>query len=236
MNTIRTKIVLSWLLFFAWVVVNYFRHFLIAWCLLGIALLLRNSRPKTPQLPQHARYFLSFGFIIFLALTFIAEYHPFPPSIIAASAILAAVIVWPLLFYGAYLDYKAYKAAGGAITITQRVIRLAVIVEAISCAGMIFQTEPYGIWDRLCLSVGWSPFAVSQGLTGFFVLLHYPFVFLAAHLFHNVGFEVYNGRLVLTFPLGLLIVLLQCTLWYFIFIGLMRLCERVKLSFRVNNR
>src|SRR5271169_2220904 len=39
-----------------------------------------------------------------------------------------------------------------------RAIRLAVIVEAVSCACMIFQTQPYGFWDRLCESVGCTPF------------------------------------------------------------------------------
>ena len=120
-------------------------------------------------------------------------------------------------------------------TITKRAIRLAVIVEAISCFGMIFQTEPYGFWDKLCELLGWPPFAVSEALAGFFVVLNFPFTFLAAHLFHDPGFEVFNGRLVLTSPLGLLIILLQCTFWIFIFIGLMRLWERVKLLFQRHN-
>ena len=83
--------------------------------------------------------------------------------------------------------------------------------------------------------LSWPPFAVSQALMELFVLLHYPFVFLAAHLFHSPGFEVFNGRLVLTNGVVLLVVLLQGTLWTFIFLGLLRLCERVKLAFRRND-
>ena len=117
-------------------------------------------------------------------------------------------------------------------TITKRAVRLAVIVEVISCVGMVFQTEPYGFWDKLCESVGCSPFAVSDVLAAFFFIIHFPFVVLAGYLFHDPGFGVFNGRLVFTSPLGFLILLLQGTLWSFIFIGLLRLYERLKLLFR----
>jgi hypothetical protein len=117
-------------------------------------------------------------------------------------------------------------------TITKKAIGLAVIVELASCIGMIFQTNPYGFWDKLCESVGLSPDGVSDALGNFFMVLHFPFVFLCVIFFHDPGCEDFNGRLVLTSPFGPLIMALQFTLWIFIFMGLMRLWERVKLRIR----
>jgi len=109
MNIIRAKIIFSWLLFLAWGVLIYFHHLLIAWCIFGLVLFMRNTKPKTPQLPQRIGYILSFGFIAFLVLALIDAYRPFPPSIHTAGEILAVLVLWPLLFYAAYLDFKAFK-------------------------------------------------------------------------------------------------------------------------------
>ena len=71
-----------------------------------------NKSPEpTPitQLPQRVGYILSFGFVAFLVFILIDAYYPFPPSINTAGKILAMLILWPLLFYAAYLDYKAFK-------------------------------------------------------------------------------------------------------------------------------
>jgi len=59
-------------------------------------------------------YLLAFVVIAFLVLALIDAYDPFPQGIIKFGEILAIVILWPLLFYCAYLDFKAYKAAGRA--------------------------------------------------------------------------------------------------------------------------
>ena len=109
MNVIRAKIIVSWLLFLAWASLVYFQHVLVAWCVFGLVLLIRNTRPKTPQLPRRIGYILSFGLIAFLVLALVDAYYPFPPGIEKAGEILALLIFLPLLLYGAYLDYKASK-------------------------------------------------------------------------------------------------------------------------------
>lgn len=110
MNAIRAKIIGSWLLFLAWASLIHFHHFFIAWCIFGLVLLVRNTKPKTPQLPQRIGNIVTAAFIAFLVLALIDAYDPFPPSIQTAGKIAAALILWPLLFYAAYLDYKAFKA------------------------------------------------------------------------------------------------------------------------------
>jgi hypothetical protein len=113
MNPIRAKIIVSWLLFPAWGSLIYLHHFLIAWCVLGLVLLVRNTKPKIPGLPNRIGYILSFGFIAFLVLVLIDAYYPFPPSIDTAGKILAVLVLWPLAFYTAYLDYTTFKTARG---------------------------------------------------------------------------------------------------------------------------
>ena len=109
MNAIRAKIIGSWLLFLAWAGLNYFHHFFIAWGVFGLMLLVWITGPKTPQFSQRTGFIVSFGFIAFLVLALVDAYYPFPPGIHAAGEILAMLILWPLLFYAAYLDYKAFK-------------------------------------------------------------------------------------------------------------------------------
>jgi hypothetical protein len=116
--------------------------------------------------------------------------------------------------------------------ITKRAICLAVIVEVASCIGMIFQTEPLGFWDKLCDSIGWSPFAVSDVLIGLFIVLNFPVVFLAHHLFGSIGIGGYNGRLIFTSLIGPVIVLVQCALWSFVFFGLLHLEKKIRARFR----
>jgi hypothetical protein len=118
------------------------------------------------------------------------------------------------------------------MSILVRAIRLAVIVEVVSCIGMVFQTEPYGFWDKWCDALGWPPRAVSYVLADFFGLLNFPAVFLSYHLFGSFGFEVFNGRLVISSVLGIVVLLVQCSLWTLIFFGLFHLVRRVKLLFR----
>jgi branched-subunit amino acid transport protein AzlD len=110
MNAIRAKIIGSWLLFVAWACLIYLHHLFIAWCIFGLVLLVRNTKPKTPQLPQRIGYILSAGLIAFLVFALIDANNPFPPGIHTAGEIIAALILWPLLFYAAYLDFKAFKA------------------------------------------------------------------------------------------------------------------------------
>jgi len=118
------------------------------------------------------------------------------------------------------------------MTTTKKAIRLALIVEGISCVAMLYQSNPLSVWNSWCVSLGWSTRVVSDVLVFFFFIVHFPFVFLFSHLFGSIGFEVHNGRLVFNSPLGLLIMVLQSALWSLIFFGLLRLGQRVKLLFR----
>ena len=106
---IRAKIIVTWLLFLTWGSLLYLDYRLIARCGLGLMLLIRNTKPKTPQLPQRIGYILSFAVITFLVLVLIDGFYPFPPSIHTAGEILAWIILCPLLFYSAYLDYKTFS-------------------------------------------------------------------------------------------------------------------------------
>ena len=118
------------------------------------------------------------------------------------------------------------------MSITARAIRLAVIVEVVSCVGMIFQTEPRGFWAELCDSLGWSPFVVSRVLENFFEAFNFPALFLVFHIFGSAGFGVFNGRLVIASALGIVVLLVQCAFWTLVFFGLFHLERRVKLLFR----
>ena len=106
---IRAKIIGSWLLFLTYASLIYFHQHFIAWCVMGLMLFVWNPRPKTPQFPQRVGYIVGFGFIVFLVLCLMDAYCPFPHSIHVAGEILAVIILWPVLFYAVYLDYKAFK-------------------------------------------------------------------------------------------------------------------------------
>jgi len=109
MNAIRAKIIGSWLLFLTCAGMIYFHHLFTAWCVYGLVLFIRNTKPKTPQFPQRVGYVLGFGFIAFLVLCLIDAYYPFPHRIQVAGETLAVIILWPVPFYAVYLDYKAFK-------------------------------------------------------------------------------------------------------------------------------
>ena len=113
-----------------------------------------------------------------------------------------------------------------------RAVRLAVIIEAVSCLAMLYQSNPVSIWNSWCISLGWSTRAVSDVLVSFFFIVHFAGVFLFYHLFGTVGFAVYNGRLVFSSPVGFVVMLFQCTVWSMIFFGLLRLVQRLRLLFR----
>ena len=113
-----------------------------------------------------------------------------------------------------------------------RAIRLAVIVEAVSCIAMLYQSESLSGWNSWCVALGCSTRVVSDVLVAFFIGVHFHFIFLFAHLFGSIGFEVFNGRLVFSSPLGLLVMLLQGALWSIVFFGLLQLEKLVRLFFR----
>jgi hypothetical protein len=109
MNAIRAKIILTWLAFLTWCVLLYFHHLFIAWCLYGLLLLVRHTKPKVPDLPKRVGYLVSSGFIAFLVLVLIDSYYPFPPSVVTIGKIIGVPFLWLLFLYVAYWDYKAFK-------------------------------------------------------------------------------------------------------------------------------
>lgn len=114
----------------------------------------------------------------------------------------------------------------------KRAIRLAVVIEAVSCLAMVYQSNPLSIWNSWCVSLGWSTRVVSDVLVSFFFIVHFAVAFLFSHLFGTIGFAVHNGRLVFSSPVGFVLMLLQCAVWSIIFFGLLRLVERFRLAFR----
>ena len=114
----------------------------------------------------------------------------------------------------------------------KRAIRLAVMIQAVSCLAMLYQSNPVSIWNSWCISLGWSTGAVSHVLVSFFFIVHFAGAFLFYHVFGTGGFEVYNGRLVFSSPVGLVMMLFQCMVWSLIFFGLLRLEPRLRLLFQ----
>ena len=108
--SIRAKIILSWLLFLAWGILLYF-HFVAGWFLYLIMLLIRQSKPQAPQLPRRLGYLVGFGVVLFLALLLVDGFYPFPSAIVTIGEVVGVALLIPLFLYGAYLDYKAFRAA-----------------------------------------------------------------------------------------------------------------------------
>ena len=105
---IRAKIILTWVLFLAWAILMYF-HFVGAWFLYLVMIYVRQSKPQAPQLPRRLGYFVGFAFILFLVLLLIDGFHPFPSSVVTIGKIIGMVLLIPLVLYGAFVDYKAFK-------------------------------------------------------------------------------------------------------------------------------
>jgi hypothetical protein len=96
----------------------------------------------------------------------------------------------------------------------RRAVRLALIVEGVSCVGMLFEREPREVADAL---------------VDFFSLLNLPVLFLLFRVRGNIGFEVYNGRLVPSSIWGIVALLVQCALWSLVFFGLLHLGKKARL-------
>jgi hypothetical protein len=115
-------------------------------------------------------------------------------------------------------------------TIT-RAVRLAVIVEAVSCVAMLYQAEPLSSWNSWAVSFGWSTSVVSDGLVFLFCLIHFPVLFLLYHVHSDVGFMIYNGRLTPNSIWLIIAMLVQCALWSLAFFGLLVLETRIRARF-----
>lgn len=118
------------------------------------------------------------------------------------------------------------------MTTKVRAIRLALIVEAVSCLGMVYQSNPVSIWNSWCISLGWPTGVISDVLLLFFGAVHTP-VLLLLHLARgDVGFMIYNGRLTPTSIWLIIAMFVQCALWSLIFFGLLSLERKLRARFR----
>ena len=111
MNTVRVKIMLSWLLFLAFVAAVSLHHNLVAWLVINpVQLLIRLSMPKSISKPGHAvldrcmEFILRTGIILFLILVLIHILHPFPPAIQTVGELIGLLYLVPVFAYVIYLD------------------------------------------------------------------------------------------------------------------------------------
>ncbi len=116
--------------------------------------------------------------------------------------------------------------------IAKRAIRLAVILEAVSCITMLYQDEPLSGWNSWAVSLGWSTHVVANVLVMFFVIVHFPVLILVHFVHGDAGFMVCNGRLTPTSVWFFIAMLLQCALWSLVFFGLMHLEKKIRARFR----
>jgi hypothetical protein len=116
MNTVRIKIMLSWLLFLAFVAAVCLHRNLVGWLVINpIQLLIRLGMPKSTSKPGHAvlercmGFILRTGIILFLILVLIHILHPFPPAILAGGELLGLLYLVPVFAYAIYLDISTFK-------------------------------------------------------------------------------------------------------------------------------
>lgn len=115
--------------------------------------------------------------------------------------------------------------------IAKRAIRLAVIVEGVSCAAMLYRAEPLSFWNSWAVSLGWPTHVVSDVLVSLFLLINLPVMF-SLHLARgDFGFIVFNGRLTPTSIWLTIAMLVQCALWGLIFFGLLHLEQKIRARF-----
>lgn len=121
MKTVRVKIMLSWLLFLAFVVAVCLNHNFVAWLVINpIQLLVRLSMPKPIARPGHPvlercmTFILRTGIILFLVLLLIHVLHPFPPAVLNGGEIFGLLYLAPVIAYAIYLDCSTLKQSRGS--------------------------------------------------------------------------------------------------------------------------
>lgn len=116
MNTVRVKIILSWLLFLAFVAAVCLGQNLVAWLVINpIQLLIRLSLPKYISKPGHAvlercmEFILWTGIVLFFVLVLIHILHPFPPAILTGGELFGLLYLVPVFAYAIYQDISTFK-------------------------------------------------------------------------------------------------------------------------------
>jgi len=121
MKAISVKLLLSWLLFAAWIIAVCLQHRLVAQLLILPAVWLVRMgvpRPKGPVFIQRIGFTFAAAFILFLVLDMIHIYDPFPAWAIktgeVAGTIVCALILSPLIGHSLYSDFRLFKGSPDA--------------------------------------------------------------------------------------------------------------------------
>jgi len=114
MNVVRAKILLSWLLLLGCGVLFCFRYEMIGWCIVGVLLLIRYTKPYIPRHPPW-RLGLLTGVVIIAGyvLRLLAGLHTLPPSLVPPlnflGLFLAVIGLCGLLFCIILSDYRVFR-------------------------------------------------------------------------------------------------------------------------------
>ena len=111
MNPIRKRLLFSWLLIAAWIVLLMLHHPFLAWCILLLVFpLVRQGLPR-PSLSPGLRIVLLCGLIGFLAAEIIDQYDALPAALLAAGQVVEALVCIPLVLWLGFFDYKTFRTA-----------------------------------------------------------------------------------------------------------------------------
>ena len=111
MNSIRKRLLFSWSLMVALVVLLMLHHPFVAWCILWSSnLLVRQGLPR-PSLSPNLQVLLLCCCIGFFAAVLINQYYVLPPALLVVGQIVEALICIPLIIWMACSDYRTFRAA-----------------------------------------------------------------------------------------------------------------------------
>jgi hypothetical protein len=122
MNTIRAKVLLSWLLYVASCIMLCHHHTVIAMLTIyPVSLLVRSGLPRPSPALKRLQLITAVGLILCLFLVMIDSYAPWPPQFVkvgeVVGIIFCAVIVFPLAIRGFYEDFvlltRGARGSGG---------------------------------------------------------------------------------------------------------------------------
>ena len=115
MNMIRTKIIVSWLLFLVFCLFVCFSwHHRILWLALYFSLgaLVHFIKPRPPPAPPMIRLlYWTTGFVFMFAFVVHGFLFPYSASLYLVMKILLALLVGPLVCCKAFLDYGIFRSA-----------------------------------------------------------------------------------------------------------------------------
>lgn len=114
MNTIRIKIIVSWLLFLSFcLLIGFSWHHRILWLalFLSLAALVQFMKPRPPRAPWQLGSFARFGFTVWLSAVLLHAFYPSSSAFLLQAKIVSLLFVTPVLCYKAYSDYRSFTSA-----------------------------------------------------------------------------------------------------------------------------